>query len=337
MEPISRIDATEGVLYFRGLSVADLTPHRDFEEVLYLLVHGDLPSSAEHGAMSQALTAKRQVFIDRLDSFRMTRERSGTPALELLVEAMDEIKEELSLTPYDACLTFVACVPIAVALDYRTNNGMEFVEPDAHMSHAANLLWMLTGKKPSSRDIHDFTTCLVLHMDDPDNPSLSALIDTLGKGGSLSVALTEAIREHRGRLHHGAGAEAAKMIIQCRDSPDIREYLRDRLLAGEKIYGLGHRIYRTLDPRARILRQMLRDRLAAEDPLPEVIERVASLGAEVLSEHKGIVVHPNVDLYNAVVYSTFGLPSSLNTDLFALSRAAGWMAHILDVLGAERV
>lgn len=243
--------------------------------------------------------------------------------------------DSMGMSNYDRLLDFVACMPLATAIGFRQRANLELIQPREEFGQSENLLWMLTGDRPTSQDLRDFEACLILHMDDPDNPSRTALMHALKQGLDLSDAVELALDEHRSSLHHGAGSLAAKMVLALRNSEDIEVDLATRIERGERLYGLGHRIYRSLDPRARVLREMLMRRARGTELewLPSHLERIAETGARILREMKGIEVFPNVDMYNALVYSTFGLPIELNTDLFAVSRMAGWMAHCLEFLG----
>ncbi len=320
-EPISRIDVQSGTLYFRGHSAVELATDRKFEDVLYLLVHGVLPEPGERDALSLSLVSKREASLVP---------PSGS-SLVSLAEGMEGVEKE----PYEKLLGLVAAIPIAVASAYRASNGREAVPQNASLNHAANLLWMLTGIEQAERNIRDFETCLILHMDDPENPSLSRLLQALNEGGSIAVAVGTALRAHGDPLHHGAGSLAANMVLSLAQEDDLHEAMAEKLDRGERLYGLGHRIYRTMDPRAKELRRILVSRTKGTDMswLPNHVEDVAKAGADVLLERKGLVVHPNVDLYNALVYSTFGLATDVNTQLFAVSRAAGWTAHTVEFLG----
>jgi citrate synthase len=199
------------------------------------------------------------------------------------------------------------------------------------LGHAANFLWMVRGIMPMQTDVTDFQTSLILHMDDPDNPSLTALQQKLDDG-EVSDALIAALSEHTGPLHHGAGTQAMIMFEEIQKPDNVREYLRNRLRSGQKIFGLGHRIYRGIDPRAVVLREMLENRTmkTCDEWILHVSDGVAEEGKMLLLQHKGVHAFPNVDLYNAAVYFTFGFPPELNTSLFAVSRSVGWMAHILE-------
>jgi citrate synthase len=191
---------------------------------------------------------------------------------------------------------------------------------------------MFTGSLPQVQDLKDFETTLILHMDDPDNPSLSALEREINAGASISEALSSALLIHRDPLHHGAGLRAMMMIEDIANPIMVRAKLLERLDSEQRIFGIGHRIYRTIDPRAVVLRNILKRRASGtkHEQLYKLVEKVATVGPSLARERKGLTLYPNVDLYNAAVYTTLGIPAELNTALFAMARTAGWMAHILD-------
>ncbi len=232
---------------------------------------------------------------------------------------------------YDLLLFIVAITPVILTGSWRLMNNEEPIMPAEGLGHSANVLHML-GCTARPEDVREFESCLILHMDDPDNPSLSALTERLESGGLPSKALIAALHRHVDPTHHGAGTEAMKMVLALKDQEDMRAALKERLNEGDRIYGLGHRIYRTIDPRAAFLKGLLTKRATGTELqwLPDKIQSIAVEGASVLKEVKAITVYPNVDLYNAAVYLTFGIDVGFNTFLFAISRVAGWMAHILE-------
>jgi citrate synthase len=328
MEPVSRIDVNEGALYLRGISIKELAPRHTYEEILHLLIHGSLGSSEEASSLSDSLVSKRALLRAVMAGYPQSSE-SG----DLLYNYVGYVKSGESLE--ESLLGYVACAPLAAAVGYRLANGLEVVQQRQDLNLSENLLWMLTGTEPTERDARDFTTCLNLHMDDPDNPSLSRLLQGLSESQPIDKVIEGALEAHRGPLHHGAGSLAADMVLNLKQAQDLHTAMTEILETGNPFYGLGHRVYRTLDPRAKVLRAILVSRTKDTDLswLPGHVEAVAKTGAEILLDRKGVQVYPNVDLYNALVYSTFGLPIELNTDLFAVSRMAGWMAHALEFLG----
>lgn len=320
LEPISRIDSKVNQLYFRGYNAVDLASTRDFETVLFLLVNGSLPTETQKENLIHSMVKHRELFTD------------NTLTLEDLIGQIDVFREQRNLDLYDTLLAFVTLCPMVIANEFTRSQQNEMSKSDKRLGHAANFLWMVRGTKRIEDDIHDFQTALILHMDDPDNPSLSALKSTLDKGKELD-ALHAALRIHVDPLHHGAGTLAMEMFKEIKRPENVKEFLEARLESGEKIYGLGHRIYKGIDPRAVVLRRMLKDRVKGTDDewILHVSDSVAMEGKKLLSKHKGIDAYPNIDLYNAAFYYSLGFPSEMNTSLFAISRAAGWMAHILDL------
>ena len=321
MEPISKINPTKNQLYFRGVNATVLATSSDFESVLYLFVHGTQPNSNQRDELAQRMIELRGLYREDIQS------------LDGLAYNLDRMKSEYELTLFDTLLAFVTLCPIVIANQFTKSQGRKVEKPHNELGHAANFLCMVRGVTSIHSDVEDFQTSLILPMDDPDNPSLTALQQTLEEGG-ISAALSAALKEHVGPLHHGAGSEAMTMFEDIQKPSNVKEYLKKRLESGGKIYGLGHRIYRGIDPRAVVLREMLERSIlkTSHEWLLHVSDSVAKEGKILLSENKGIEAFPNIDLYNAAVNLSFGFPAELNTALFAVSRSAGWMAHILERL-----
>ncbi len=325
--PISRIDPSKNQLFFRGMNATELSSSSNFEESLHLLVNGILPSHEDLRTISQRMIELRNLYHEDIDS------------LFDLAGRMDRIRNENDLTIFDTLLAFVSIAPLVVAYDLGLNQEWEIQSPDKKLGHAANFLWMTRGGIPKEEDLRDFQSSLILHMDDPDNPSLSALETNVKEGKSISDTLLAALTVHVGTLHHGAGAEAMKMFEEIKEKADVRRYLEQRLESGGKIYGLGHRIYSGVDPRAIVLRKMLERRVTNTKHhwLLHVADSIAKEGRLLLAEYKEIDAFPNVDLYNAAVYFALGFPPELNTSLFAVSRSTGWMAHVLECYKHQQV
>ncbi len=321
MKPISDIDPSTNQLYFRGINVAELC-RESYETILHLLVHGRLPTKEEERKLSQRMIELRLLY------------NSDIVSLFDLAGSLERIRKENDLNLSDTLLSFVSLAPIVVAVELGNDQQRKIWSPNNKLGHAANFLWMTKGIHPNQIDLGDFQTSLILHMDDPQNPSLSALQATINDRKTISDALLSALTVHTGPLHHGAGTQAMIMFEELSEKSDKREYLKQRLISGGKIHGLGHRIYRGIDPRAIILRQMLTRRIkdTSHQWIIQASDIVAKGGRQLLSEYKEIDAYPNVDLYNAAFYYTFGFPPELNTLLFAVSRAAGWMAHTLEYL-----
>jgi citrate synthase len=253
-------------------------------------------------------------------------------ALEILAEQIDEIAKNNNLTKEDSLLLFVSIAPVIVTASFRMKHEMQPIEPHKTLGHASNFLWMLHGKMPTANDAQDFETSLILHMDYPGNQSQSALEASIKSGQSISQSLLAALREHEYPRHHGAGEYVWKMIQEIDDISNVTSYLSTLLEQGKRIFGLGHVDFKAIDPRAVVLRDILRRRISGreDDSVYKLVEEVASVGSSLIYEMKGHRLFPNLDLYNVFVYSTLGISAELNTDLFGLARSAGWMAHALE-------
>ncbi|MHA2379627.1 MAG: citrate/2-methylcitrate synthase [Candidatus Thorarchaeota archaeon] len=343
MEPISHIDPEHGLLFFRGLNATELAETRRFEDVTFLLVHGHLPTESESIQFRRRLIELRDLGERDIDSILSkigsiqgsftfdTQEMLEAKGLRRLAERLDIYRSNHELSALDTMLLFVSMAPVVVATEWRKIHGKIPISSRGTLSHAANLLWMLNETSLNDLDSKDLEACVILHMDDPDNPSLAALERTYRATNSISKATVAALDKHVGPLHHGAGTEAMKMIMEIGGHPQVSNLLAYRLERGEKLFGLGHRIYRTIDPRAKVLREVLKRRGEVDTRWAKRlsnIEEIAELGSKLLLERKGKAVHPNVDLYNAAAYESFGIPYLLNTELFAIARSAGWAAHI---------
>jgi citrate synthase len=320
MEAISRIDSSLNRLFFRGLSATSLCAKYDFEAVLFLLINGHLPSANELAEMSEQMIEFRKFYAGKVTS------------LANLAKSLDQLRSKQDLSHYEILITFVSLAPLIAANGLQSQYSYSIEKPQSSLGHVSNFLWMTKRKLPNNEDVHDFQSSLILHMDDPSNPSLTALIESINDGKTISEALLAAYTTHLGPLHHGAGTEAMKMFFEMKNTADPAKYLRDRLSSGGKIFGLGHRIYTGKDPRAEILEEILirRTKGTKNEWLLDVIEHVKQDGYSLLKEVKGVEVYPNIDLYNAAVYFSLGYPPEFNTDLFAVARAAGWIAHIIE-------
>jgi len=337
--PISEINPVKGQLLFRGADATALAGKQSFEDVLHLLIHGRLPAKEQLSTLMALMRNYRFHGSDVMDAQPHESKSDEESPLIALASQLDDYAGRFDLDVYGSLLFFVTLTPMVIASQWRLAHGEGIISPRNDLGQAANLLRML-GNQTDQDLVRDFQTCLILHMDDPQNPSLNTLEEKMKSGASPSESLITALNEHSKPLHHGAGWEAFKTISAIHDPAEVPEVLGDRVDRGDRIFGLGHRIYRTIDPRAVVLREILHRRTVgtSRESLFEVIEAIATEGSRLIMERKGLTVFPNVDLYNAAVYSVLGVPAELNTQMFAVSRVCGWTAHILDIrkiLGAK--
>ena len=337
---ICYLDGERGVLAYCGHDVHDLAQSATFEEVCYLLWHRRLPTRAELGDLQSQLAASRQLPEPITRLMRSLPPVNGMDALRTVTSALAHYDADADdATPqaqYRKAVRLTAQVGTIVATWGRLQAGGGPIAPDPAMGHAANFLYMLTGERPNSTAIRAFDVALILHADHELNASTFAGRVAAATLTDIYSAAVAAIGTLKGPLHGGANAEVMKMLLelgQTATGERIDEFVRGKLARKEKIPGFGHRVYKTEDPRATYLRQMSRDlgKRAGNTAWFDMSQRIEAL---VKAEKK---LNPNVDLYSASTYYTLGIPIGLYTPIFAVSRIAGWTAHILEQYANNRL
>ncbi|HZD02189.1 MAG TPA: citrate/2-methylcitrate synthase [Actinomycetes bacterium] len=335
---ISDIDGQRGRLMYAGYDIADLAEHATFEETLYLLHHLELPTRAQLDGVKAALRAGQQldpVLVRLISALR--DEANPMTVLRTVVSAAAAVDPEASGESPDASLRrtykLVALTPQVVAAFHRLRNGGQAIEPRDDLSLAGNFLYALTGKEPDAQLARDFDMCLVLYADHTMNASTFAGRVAAATLADIYAAVTAAIATLQGPLHGGAIEQVRSMLDEIGTPDRAADYVRDRLARKEKVMGFGHRVYKTWDPRARILREMSRriGQQLGDTHWFEISERIQ----ETVQAEKGL--YPNVDFYTAGVYSALGIPHDLYTTLFATARMAGWTAHIREQYADNRL
>jgi len=325
------IDGRQGRLLYRGFDIDDLVAHSTFEEVVYLLWHGALPSRKELDAHKKALVRARKLpprfitFLKDLPKKTAPMEvlRTGVSALSAFdPDAADNARE----ATIRKAIRLTAQMPTLVAAWERIRRGKAPVAPNPRLSHAANFLYMMFGKKPTDLAARTFDVALILHADHEFNASTFAARVTAATLSDLHSAITSAIGALKGPLHGGANEQVMHMVEQIKDPARAEAWIRKALADKARIMGFGHRVYRVEDPRAKHLRRLAT--LLGEQTGDT--HYVASLNtvARVVTEEKHI--YPNVDLYSGAAYTTMGVPTDQFTPIFAISRVAGWSAHVLE-------
>ena len=336
---LSSIDGDKGQLVYRGYDIYDLAEHTTFEEVVYLLRHGELPTQDELDVFTAHLRSERALPDPVLDLLRQAPDdahamavlRTAVSALGLYDEEADAMEEAANHRKADRIL---AQIPTIIAAFDRLRKGKDPVEPLDHGSMAHNFLYMLNDEEPGEAAERTFDVCLVLHADHGLNASTftSRVI-----GSTLSdmySAVSGAIGALKGKLHGGANQEVMRMLLDIDETgADPAEYVRERLEKGERIMGFGHRVYNTMDPRAAILRDMMKE-LSEEAGEMKWYEYTAQIH-ETMEAETGI--DPNVDFFSGSIYYQLGLDPDLFTTIFALSRTAGWTAHLLEQWADNRL
>jgi citrate synthase len=337
---ISDIDGQAGTLSYRGYDIQELADRTSFEEVAHLLHRGTLPTTPELAGYRADLAAGRSELGGTVE--RVLPAVAGCPpmsALRTLVSALsaDDPDAEDSSPGADArkAVRLVGQLPVLLVRYWRARSGADgpVPEPDPALGVAGNLLRQLTGRDPEPEHAAILDTCLVLHADHTMNASTFAARVCAATMSDMHSAVTAAIGTLKGPLHGGANEAVMRTLEPITGPDEVAAAVSERLERGEKIMGFGHRVYRTIDPRAVHLRRMSA-RLADVTGDRRYYELSARM-EEIVTERLGL--RPNVDFYAASVYHYLGIPTELFTPVFAVSRMAGWTAHVIEQHGDNRL
>ncbi len=333
------IDGEAGVLAYRGIDIHELAQHSSFEETTYLLWHGKLPTAPELADFTATLAGARELPPPILAMLR-DFPRTATP-MEVLRTAVSALsfydpdeKAVDSTSNLRKAFALTAQVPMIVAAWERIRTDQEVVPADKSLSHAANFVWMLRGEKPSDTATKTFDIALILHADHELNASTFAARVIAATLADMHSAITGAIGALKGPLHGGANEAVMHMLFAIdKAEADPVEHVRRMLAEKKKVSGFGHRVYHTEDPRATHLRRMSEE-LGKADGNSKWFDMSRAIELYIKSEKK---LNANVDFYSASTYTTLGIPIDLFTPIFAVSRVAGWAAHVLEQLDDNRL
>jgi citrate synthase len=325
------IDGDKGILSYRGIDIHELASKSSFEETTFLLWNGALPTSGELNDFSHLLAAARQLpddviaFLGKLPKTASPMEVLRTAVSLLSIYDPDE-KSVQHAANIRKSFRLTAQIAMIVAIFDRIRKGKEIIQPDTSLSHAANFLWMLNGKKPSETATKALDVALILHADHELNASTFAARVIAATLSDLHSAITGAIGALKGPLHGGANEAVMHLLYEIdKAGEDPVEHVRKMLVNKEKISGFGHRVYTTEDPRATHLRRMSED--LGKDANPKWYEMSRKIELFINQEKQ---LNANVDFYSASTYTTLGIDIDLFTPIFAISRIAGWCAHVIE-------
>jgi len=333
------IDGEAGVLAYRGIDIHELAVSSTFEETTYLLWNGILPNHfALREFQSQLALARSldQRIVDMLRTFPVT----ATPmeVLRTAVSALSFYDADEKDNSHDANVrksyNLTAQIAMIVAVYDRLRKCKEIVPPDRSLSHAANFLWMLNGEVPSETATRTLDIALILHADHELNASTFAARVIAATLADIHSAVTGAIGALKGPLHGGANEGVMRLLYAIdKAGADPVEYVKNMLAAKQKISGFGHRVYKTEDPRATHLRRMS-EQLGRDAGVPKWFEMSRAIELYIKADKK---LNANVDFYSASTYATLGIDIDLYTPIFAISRIAGWAAHVIEQLDDNRL
>lgn len=325
-------------LFYRGYSVVELVEKCTFDEVAYLLLRGELPTSAQLNEYQQRVAVARQLPESLIDLFKslptwtppMDALRTAVSVLAHFDQDVDDNSREANLRKAERLL---AKIPLAIAAHHRVSKKQQPIESKGNLSHAANFLYVLRGEEASESHVKAVDVSLILYAEHEFNASTFTARVICATESDLHSSITGAIGALKGRLHGGANEKVVELLQQAGGPDTAEQWIRDALARKEKIMGFGHRVYRDGDIRAKILKEYAYEAAKDVDKLDlettaEAIEKV------MLSEKK---LHPNLDWPAGRLYHCLDLEIPLYTPIFVMSRVAGWSAHVMEQLENNRL
>ena len=332
--PCTFIDGKAGELRYRGYSIHDLAEHSSFEETAWLLLNGDLPSRQQLAAFDAELKSARKLSAAIVDIIRTIKSAHPMDVLRTATSALSAFDPETADNSREATLRkairLTSQVPMIVAAHSRLRAGEEPVAADQALGHAANLLWMLTARKPSADAAQLIDRDLILHAEHGSNASSFAARVVIGTEANLHAAIVAAIAALSGPAHGGAAEDVMKMAEEIGDPSRAAGYVKEKRKAGVAVTGFGHRVYRAEDPRARHMRAGV-ERLSKEMGEPKWFEILQAV-VTAMAPYARHGVNVNVDFYSGVVYHLLGIKRDLFVPIFAIGRVPGWVVQVLEQL-----
>jgi citrate synthase len=355
---ITYIDGIHGKLFYRGYSLDTLVENSSFEEVIYLLIYGALPTKSQLYDLKDELISERQIpdnILTILKSFprettRIELLRTAISALSLYDPDDYDFSEEANIRKG---IRIIAKIPTILAFSHRIQSNLPLVEPSTELSHAGNYYYMMTGNEPDEEFTSAFDKVLICHADHSINSSTFSCRVTVSTLSDIYSGITSAIGTLRGPLHGGANERVIRaMLDEIKRKDNVIPWAKDKLGKKDLIMGFGHRVYKVWDPRALILRDLSKvfwdkiDSGETFEKIPDIehanyhaqidnIYEMTEILKDFMIETKNI--YPNVDLYSAGLLHALGIPTKLFTPLFAASRSAGWVAHAIEQLSDNKL
>ncbi|MBU2601470.1 MAG: citrate (Si)-synthase [Actinobacteria bacterium] len=339
---VSDVDGQGGRLIYRGYDIRDLAERSTYEEVVYLLIYQVLPTASELATFGARLAEGRALSPALVNMIRALHPETPTmAALQSMVAALaafDPFPGDAGVqAERERAVDLVAKTAGLVAAWHRIHRRLDPVGPSPHLSHAADFLRMVHDAEPDAELARELDIALILHADHSMNASTFTARAVASTRASLYASASAALGALSGDLHGGANARVMEMLQQVGSPDNAERFVREAFASGGRVMGMGHAVYRTDDPRAVILREMSRRAGEARgDPVwYRTTERIEKVTRQVFRETKQADIYPNVDMYSASLYHVIGLPTDLFTPVFAISRVAGWSAHVIEERFAE--
>ncbi len=339
---ISAIDGEKGRLIYRGYNIGELAQHSTFEETVYLLLYETLPTKKELEIFKERLASERKLPAGIMRHLKKRKKTAHTmdvlqSIISMLADFDENARVETKAANIEKSIMLVARLPMLVAYWDRIRKNLEIIKPDEKLSTASNFLYMLNGKIPDAETARDFDICLILHAEHSFNASTFAARVVASTRAHMYACAGAALAALSGDLHGGANTEVMNMLIEIDKIERTEKWVKTRFDAGEKIMGMGHAVYKTMDPRARELSN-ISEKLAKRTGNTkwfDLSRKIDYVARDEFKKRKGKEIYPNVDFYSPSIYYVMGIDPDLFTPIFAISRISGWCAHIIEEKFAE--
>lgn len=335
---IAEVDAERDHLSYRGYAAHELAENATYEEVAHLLLLGKLPTAAELAAFDKRLKSERTLpakvisLIKELpkDIHPMIGFRAGIGFLQMTEAGSSDNSAESNLAK---AIRLVSASPTLLATLHRVHQGLEPIAPNPELSHPANFLYMLDGKKPDPETARTFGSTMILYAEHGYNASTFAALVTASTLSDMHSAVISGVGALKGPLHGGANEGAIQMLLAIGSAEKAEEWVKNALQRKEKIMGFGHRVYRTRDSRAPLMKKLAE--ATAKRVGDKTLYPLSCKVEEVMMREKKIF--PNVDYHSSVFYHLIGLPIHVYTPIFAIARMVGWTAHVMEQHASNRL
>ena len=328
----SYIDGNKGKLLYRGYKIDDLAEHSSFEEAIYLLLYGSLPTRSQVDAFDAELKANRTLPDEILEVIKLTKHAHPMDVLRTAVSALSaydgEVADNSSGATSRKGIRLTAKAPTVVAAHVRIREGKPPVPPDSSLSHAANFLYMLFGEKPDPEDARLIDKDFVLHAEHGVNASAFGARVAASTQADLHCAIATGIAILKGPSHGGAAEEVMKMALEIGNEENAEPYVRDRLRRGGRIMGFGHAVYKAVDPRS-IHLQADAKALGERKGQPKWFSILQEV-IEVMQPYAKRGICQNVDFFSGAIYYLLGIPDDVFISIFAMGRVPGWTVQVME-------
>ncbi len=334
---ICKVDGQQGKLYYRGYKIEDLADKSSYEEVSYLILYGKLPNKKELEEFDTKLKDARKISEETKNIIKDLSKKSQT--LDVLRTALSSIAAD-DPEPYSSeeakniekAIKIIAKTATIAAAISRIKEGKDIIEPDNSLNHSSNFLFMLTGNRPSEEDAKLIDVMFILHAEHSSNASTFATLVACSTLADIYAGVTAGVAALKGPLHGGADEAAVRMMQEIGSPENTEKYIEEALAGKRKIMGFGHRVYKTYDPRAKILKGFL-DSIKGNsneevNKLIDISLRAEKMMIEKLGNSHGI--WPNVDFFSGPLYMHLGIKSEFFDTVFASSRTVGWCSHVIE-------